>query len=54
VDRGRDRKTWQECVAGDLKDLCLNKEMTKDQDLWRRRINGNRLTCVSREKWTLR
>jgi hypothetical protein len=38
-----------ECVRGDLKGG-LNKEMTQDNDLWRRhRIHGNRPTCASTE-----
>jgi hypothetical protein len=54
VSRGRGRKTLQECVGGDLKDRVLNNEETKDRDLWRRRSHGNRPTCASTEKRTLR
>jgi hypothetical protein len=54
VGRGRGRKTWQECVGGDMTDLCLNIEMTKDTDLWRRCIHGNSPTCASTEKRALR
>jgi hypothetical protein len=34
--------------------MCLNKEMTKDKNIWRNCIHGNRPTCASMEKWTLR
>jgi hypothetical protein len=50
--RGRGRKTWQECVEGDLIFMCLNKEMTKDKNLWRRRVHGYHPTCASTEKRT--
>jgi hypothetical protein len=54
VGRGRGRRTWRECVGGDMTDLCLSVEMTSDRDLWRRRIHGDRPTCASTEKRTLR
>jgi len=30
--RGRPRKTWNECVGDDLKELGLNKELCKDRE----------------------
>ena len=40
VGRGRSRKTWIECVRGDMKDLGLKVEDTKDRPGWKRKIFG--------------
>src|ERR1043165_5048192 len=48
--RGRPKKAWMECVDNDTSVLRLNREMTKDRDLWRGVIHGNRPTCASMEK----
>jgi len=45
---------WSVCVDNDRRVLRLKREMTKDQDLWRSTIHGNRPTCASMEKRTLR
>src|SRR5664279_486995 len=51
--RGRDRKTWKECVANDLKKLMLKQEDAQDRAVWRNGILGNRPTLASADKWTL-
>ena len=33
--RGRPRKSWKECVQGDLKTLGLSEEAAQDRDAWR-------------------
>ena len=38
--RGRSRKTWLECVRGDLKDFGLKVTDTKDKDNWRKEVFG--------------
>ena len=38
--RGRDRKTWLQCVNSDMKDLGLRVEEAQDRQLWRRKIFG--------------
>src|SRR5580698_10321960 len=45
--RGRPKKTWWQCVKNDICELKLKREMTKDRDLWRSAIYGNRPTCAS-------
>jgi len=40
VGRGRCRKTWRECVRGDLKDFGLKVEDTKNGDDWRKKVFG--------------
>jgi hypothetical protein len=40
VARGRGRKTWMECVRGDMKDLNLSMEDVVDRDVWRRKTFG--------------
>ena len=38
--RGRDRKTWKECVAEDMKVLGLEERDVQDRLKWRRGILG--------------
>jgi hypothetical protein len=52
--RGRPRKTWNECVNKDLKDLQLKPEWAKDREKWRGCIHGNVPTCAQHGKRTLR
>jgi len=52
--RGRPKKTWEQCVENDTSEMQLNKEMTEDRDMWRSAIHGNRPTCASMKKRTLR
>ena len=40
VARGRGRKTWMECVRGDMKVLNLSMEDVVDRDVWRRKTFG--------------
>lgn len=35
VGQGRGRKTWIECVNGDMKEMGLSVEETQDRDLWK-------------------
>jgi hypothetical protein len=51
--RGRNRKTWSECVRQDLNILHLKKELAQDREQWRGLIMGNRPTRASMEKRTL-
>ncbi len=46
--RCRGRKTWMECVRGDMKDLNLSMEDVVDRDVWRRKLFVIRLSraCV--------
>jgi hypothetical protein len=39
-ERGRDRKTWKECVAYDIRQLRLTQEDAQDRDVWRKGILG--------------
>ena len=39
--RGRNRKTWKECVADDMKKLKLRKEDAQDRVYWRNGIMRN-------------
>lgn len=48
-DRGRGRKTWDECVRQDLKSLGLTREWAQDRAKWRGLIGGKRPTCASME-----
>jgi len=45
-DRGRDRKTWGECVK-DLIELCLHREWALDQVRWRGLVCRNHSTSAS-------
>jgi uncharacterized protein YnzC (UPF0291/DUF896 family) len=40
VSRGRGRKTWIECIRGDMKDLNLSMVDVVDRDVWRRKTFG--------------
>jgi len=40
ASRGRGKKTWKECVKGDLGKWGLNPEWAHDRDLWRTKIHG--------------
>src|SRR5258706_87002 len=42
-DRGRGRKTWQECVQEDMKRSKLNRRDAQDRAAWKSGIFGNRL-----------
>ena len=39
--RGRNKKTWEECVRQDLKRLGLKKEWAQDRTKWRGLTGGN-------------
>ena len=52
--QGRSRKTWGECVRGDMKLLGLKTEWAQDRAKWKGLIRGNRPTRASMEKLTLR
>ena len=43
--RGRSRKTWEECVKNDLKQLGLKKEWAQDRIVWRGLIKGKSNPC---------
>ena len=51
--RGRKRKTWGECVDGDMRLLGLKREWAQDRVRWRGLISGNRPTHDSMETRTL-
>ena len=44
--RGRNRKTWMECVEGDMVKLGLSRVDAQDRGVWRSGILGNRPTCA--------
>jgi len=46
VNRGRGKKTWMECVKGDLGRWGLKPEWAQDRDLWRAKIHGSVPTCA--------
>ena len=52
-DRGRGRKTWGECVDGDMRLLGLKREWAQDRVRWRGLISGDHPTHVSMETRTL-
>jgi hypothetical protein len=52
--RGRDRKTWMQCVEEDMRKLNVKKVDAQNRDVWRRGIMGNRPTRASAEKRTLK
>ena len=45
-DRGRSRKTWEQCVRDDMKLLGLHPEWAIFRDMWRDLIWGKRLTLA--------
>jgi hypothetical protein len=45
--RGRGRKTWSECIMGDVRKMGLRREDAQDRGVWRSGILGNRPTCAS-------
>ena len=47
-ERGRDRKTWKECVADDMRQLRLRQEDAQDRAVWRNGILGNRASAEIR------
>ena len=51
--KGRGRKTWGECVKGDMVTLSLKREWAQDRSNWRGLIWGNRPTRACAEKRTL-
>ena len=51
--KGRGRKTWGECVKGDMVTLSLKREWAQDRSNWRGLIWGNRPTRACTEKRTL-
>jgi hypothetical protein len=51
--RGRSKKTWNECVNGDMRSLGLSREWAQDRVKWRSSIVGNRPTRASMETRTL-
>jgi hypothetical protein len=40
VKAGRTKKTWLQCVNGDMKELGLGVEEAQDRELWRKKIFG--------------
>jgi hypothetical protein len=51
-DRGRPRKTWQQCVDEDMAKLNLGVMDTHDRAVWSNGILGNRLTrAVARKNY---
>jgi translation initiation factor IF-1 len=44
--RGRNRKTWMECVEGDMVKLGLSRVDAQDRGVWRSGILGNCPTCA--------
>ena len=44
--RGRPRKTWNECVADDIKQLGLRREDAQDRTRWSGLISGYRPTLL--------
>ena len=53
-ERGRGRKTWEECVADDMRKLKLKQNDAQDRALWRDVFLGNRPTRASADKRTLK
>ena len=51
--KGRGKKTWGECVKGDMKLLGVKPEWALDRDMWRSSLVGTRPTRASMEKRTL-
>ena len=52
--RGRSRKTWMECVEGDMHRLHLRSEDALDRGVWRNGILGKRPIRASAETRTLK
>ena len=50
--RGRGKKSWSECVKGDMKIKGLRAEWARDREMWRGLLSGKRLTRASMESWT--
>jgi hypothetical protein len=51
--RGRHGKTWEECMADDMKQLRLRQEDAQDCAIWRNGMLGNHPTHASVEIQTL-
>ncbi len=47
--RGRGKKSWSECVKGDMKIKGLRAEWARDREMWRGLLSGKRLTHASME-----
>ena len=46
--RGRPRRTWEERIKSDLRELHFSKDLTRDRASWRRLIHVlDYLTCPS-------
>ena len=45
--RGGGRKTWRECLVGDMKDLGLQERDVQDRVVWKGLIRGNHLIRAS-------
>ena len=52
--RGRNRKTWMECVEGDMLKLGLTRGDAQDRVTWRRGIWGTVQPVLSAETRTLK
>jgi hypothetical protein len=52
--RGRNRKTWMECVEGDMLKLGLSRVDAQDRERWRRGIWGTVQPVLSAETRTLK
>jgi hypothetical protein len=52
--RGRNRKTWMECINKDLKDKRLNASDAQNREAWRGGIMGKSPTRACMEKRTLK
>jgi len=50
--RGRGKKSWCECVKGDMKAMGLRAEWARDRVRWRGLLSGKRLTRASMDKRT--
>jgi len=48
--KGKGKKTWQECVNADIKQMRLKKCDARDCTIWRNGVSGKRLTSAS---WSL-
>ena len=45
--RGRPKKTWEQVISADLRNMGVNREIAQDRNVWRKAIMMNSLTHAS-------
>ena len=48
--RGRPKKTWEQVISADLRNIGVKREIAQDRNVWRKAIMMNRLTHAFMDK----